>query len=314
MMRDLYIASCACDGGIYHYKTDGRNLSFCEKTKLDRPMYMIRSGNKMYVILREPFNDEFSGMVSFDIDRNGKLTNQSDIISTKGVVACHLCADGDNIYAVNYVSGSVIKFPDRLVCHEGKGVNPLRQSAPHTHFAAVTPDNKYICVTDLGLDTVFFYDKDLNVKFSVKVPEGYGARHLAFSSGYMYCVNELVSSVTVFKYDGENTRLIKTYPAVPADFTGDNLAAAIRIKDNKLYISNRGHNSIAVFEICGESLELKGYIPVGKEPRDFNIFDEALISADMADNRVTFYKLNGFNTEKLDTVIENIKEPLCVLV
>lgn len=316
-MKDLYIASCAENGGIYHFKTnENADITFCEKTDFDRPMYMTADNNKMYILLRAPFeNSNESGLITCDIDENGKLVNPSNTVSTKGVVACHIMAENNDIYAVNYLSGNVIKFPDTVDTHSGKGINPSRQDMPHTHFVGITPDKKFVCVTDLGTDSIYFYDRNLDFKFKVRVPDGHGARHLAFSDNgkIMYCVNELASSVSVFRYDGENTKLLNTYPALPDGFDGNNLAAAIRIKDGYLYVSNRGHNSIAVFKIQGDDLILKRFAPVGSDPRDFNIYDDILVSADMSDNKITFYKINDGNLSKLNTEIENITEPLCVI-
>ena len=53
------------------------------------------------------------------------------------------------------------------------------------------------------MDTVFVYDRNLDYVSKARVPDGYGARHLALSPDgkYVYCVNELVSSVTVFAYE-----------------------------------------------------------------------------------------------------------------
>lgn len=312
---DIYIASCAEDGGILHCKLSSEGkVTRLGLTQADRPMYMIKDGSKMHVLLRAPFQNDESGLQSFDIAQDGTLHNGTDIISTKGQVACHLCEADGKIYAANYISGSVIRFPDKLDTHTGCGTNPERQSSPHTHFVAETPDKKYICSTDLGLDSIFFYDHNLNRRFVLHVPDGFGARHLAFSEDgrYLYCVNELKSSVSVFRYDGDNSSYISTYPALPEDFTGSNLAAAIRIRKDRLYISNRGHDSIAVFSADGEKLTLKGFYPVGREPRDFNIFDDLLVCCNMLDNDVTIYKITEDGLVLTDR-ISDITEPLCII-
>lgn len=313
-MKDLYIASCTEDGGIYHCTCHNGTFEMKEKTPVDRPMYLTVENGNMYVLLREAFDNRESGMCSFDIADDGRLINKSDLLSTKGIVACHICTDNSDggIYAVNYLSGNVIRFPDTIARHSGKGPNPERQEAPHTHFVGITPDNQYVCVTDLGLDKIFFYDKNLNLKFSISVLPGYGVRHLAFSEDgkYLYCVNEIVSSVTVFRYDGENTRYLDTYPALPDSFHAHSQAAAIRISKNRVYVSNRGHDSIAVFDICDDKLKLAEFIPTGREPRDFNIFDDILVSCNMLDNNVTFYSLRE-NNKKLQTI--PVDMPLCVV-
>lgn len=309
MKKNIYIASCTKDGGIYRLSVGSDGMKIEDKTDLPLPMYQTIRNGKMYVLLRAPFGNDESGMCSFDIMPDGSLANMSEIISSKGVVACHICAAQSGVYAVNYLSGSVIKFPDKLVVHSGKGVDPVRQEAPHTHFVGITPDEKYVCVTDLGLDKVFFCDKDLNEQFTADVPLGHGARHLVFSPDgkYMYCANELKSTVTVFAYDGANTRALGTYSALPDDFDGTNLAAAIRLHDGKLYVSNRGHDSIAVFDADGEKLRLEKFIPTGDHPRDFDIFDGVIYCCNMNGNTVTAYDLDGKLLQVLD-----IEQPLCV--
>lgn len=311
-MKNIYIASCTDDGGIYRIETDGKSFEIKEKTSLPNPMYMTVYNKKMYVLLRSVFDGDISGMCTFNINSDGSLSSQSEIIPTKGVVACHICASDSGVYAVNYVSGSVIKFPGVLKIHSGRGVNPARQESPHTHCVIQSPDKKYICVTDLGLDKIFFYDTDLNEKFTLSVPSGCGARHLAFSDDgkYLYCVNELISSVSVFEYDGENSKALATYPALPDDFKEKNLAAAIRVHNGRLYVSNRGHDSIAVFDIKGEKLELLHYIKTGSEPRDFNISGDVIVSCNMLGNSVTFYSISD-GYKKIGEV--EISETLCAV-
>lgn len=311
-MRNVYIASCEKDEGIYRCELTGYGLELKEKTALDRPMYMTVSDGKMYVLLREAFDSRESGMCSFLLDSEGKLTQKSEVISTKGIVACHIYAEKERVYAVNYLSGSVICFPDRLAIHKGCGKDPNRQEAPHPHFVGITPDGAYLCVTDLGLDQILFYDRDLNRKFSVQVPEGAGARHLAFSEDgkYLYCVNELDSSVTVFRYEQEKTRILETYSTLPPGFSGRNLGSSIRVYQNKVYVSNRGQDCIAVFEICGEKLTLTKWIATGREPRDFNIIDGLLICCNMLEDTVTMYSLE--DEEKLLCTIP-VKTPICVI-
>ncbi len=316
-MRDLYIASCTPDGGVYHYRMNGDGETvFCDKTPIDKPMYLVRENDKMYVLLKEFFEDKTSALVSFKINEDGSLSDMSEPVSTKGLVACHLAVEKGVVYAVNYSSGSVFKTPDKSVVHNGVlGPNKKRQEMPHTHFVGFTPDGEYVCVTDLGLDTIFFYDKELNEKFTVKVPDGHGARHLVFSDDakFMYCANELESTISVFEYKGKDTKLLKTYETLPKDFDGVNLAAAIRFCNGYLYISNRGYDGVTSFKVNGAELELVGYTKVGAHPRDINIFDDILVSTNMYDNNVTFFKMNDGKLEKLDNVIGDIKEPLCII-
>lgn len=308
-MKNIYIASCDEKGGIYHCRMANSKLEIIEKTELDRPMFLTACNNKLYAVIRDMGNGT-SGVCSFDIATDGSLTNQSDIASTGGVVSCHIAVEGENIYTANYLSGNVTLLPNKLSGHSGKGVNSARQDAPHMHFVGFTPDKKYLAVTDLGLDKIFFYDKDLNEQFHLSVPPGYGARHLVFSEDrkYLYCANELISSVSTFKYVEKQSEYIDTVSALPSDFSADNLAAAIRIHKGKLYVSNRGHNSIAVFNADSEIPTLEKFITVGKEPRDFDIISEHLISCNMGEDTVSLHSIDGKKLQEL-----SLKTPLCVL-
>ena len=77
MMKDIYILSCAEDGGIYRYGFQNGELIFKDKTPLDRPMYAIKRDGKMLVILRETdTQNHFGGFLSFDIAEDGSLVKE----------------------------------------------------------------------------------------------------------------------------------------------------------------------------------------------------------------------------------------------
>ena len=316
MINHIYILSCEKEGGIYHCLFEDGKLWFADKTLLDRPMYAIVRNGKMYVVLREIDTvTHFGGLLAFDIDKNGNLKNPTEIKSTNGIVPCHLEVVGDNKYVVNYLSGNIIKIGEKTIIHSGKGVHNIRQEAPHTHFVCVSPDNKYILCTDLGIDTIFIYDADLNEKFTVKVPNGSGPRHLCFGNDgkYLYCVNELTNDVSALEWNNGKPTLKGTYSAIP-DYKEKSTAAAIRIKDDNLYISNRGADTISRFKILGDKLELLGNTYCGgKGPRDFIIVDDFFVVTNENSNDVTVLKLeNGkpvLTNEKLE-----ICNPLCVVI
>lgn len=311
---DVYVASCVESGGIYHYKMKDGVLNLIDITYMDRPMYMVIKERKMYIILRAPFTNNESGLVIYDIDDDGKLVNPSEIFSTKGEVACHLAVNNEDIYCVNYISGSVIKIPERLVVHEGHGIHPQRQEKPHTHFVGLTPDDEYVCVTDLGLDTIFIYNKNLECCGKAKVPEGHGVRHLVFSEDgkWLFAVNELMSTVSAFAYKNGQLELVDNCKVLPSDFQGISTAAAIRVRDCMLYVSNRGHDTIAVLQFHNNKLEVIEYIECkGKTPRDFNFADEYMISANQDSHDVCVFNIS----DKFQFIHKaKLPEPICVCV
>ena len=314
-LYNIYIASCAEHGGIYQFHLHGDgSLKYINHTMMDRPMYMTIDDDRMYILLREPFKDnKESGLIFYDINADGKLINSSEIISTKGEVACHLSVNEETVYCANYISGSVIKMPDKLVMHRGKGVNPLRQNSPHAHYIGTTPDRKYICAVDLGVDSVYLYDKNLNFVDKAKVPQGHGARHLVFSDDGKYCfvANELKSTVSLFEYKNERLVYVDTISCLPTKFAGETAASAIRCNNNYLYVSNRGLDTISVFEFSNEKLKFKDtYSCNGSFPRDFDIVGEYIVCTNEKSDNVVVLDKNNFNVAFIEN---NIKSPICVV-
>ncbi len=317
MIKNIYISSCAEDGGIYHYTVDDNKLTPVSYTPLDRPMYTIINGNRLYAILRAPFKDSsYSGITSFEICEDGTLIAPTETVSTMGEVSCHLCADGEDIYGVNYVSGSIFRLPDKLVTHNGSSIHKTRQTSAHTHYITLSPDGKYILVTDLGEDRIYTYDKALNVVSTASATPGSGPRHLEASEDgkFVYCVNELSSTVSVYGYEDGCLTMLNEYPLLPEDFYGISTAAAIRRLGDYLYASNRGHDSIVCFKINGDKLIYQSTTNCGgKSPRDFIVFDNTLISTNEDDGTVCVFDLSDRTKPELKQTI-NIKNALCVSV
>lgn len=285
---DIYVASCTETGGIYHYKMQDGVLDFVDITRIDRPMYMVIAENRMYILLREAFDNKESGLVMYDIDENGKLVNPSDILSTKGEVACHLMVDGSNVYCTNYISGSVIKMPDALAVHSGHSIHQKRQKTPHPHYVCASPDNQFIFVTDLGLDKIFIYNKDLAVHSVTDMPAGHGPRHLVCHSDgrTIFCANELNSTVSVLEYENGILKLKDTVSALPEKYDNKSTIAAIRCENDRIYVSNRGHDSVSVMTYDGKLTLEKTISCGGKEPRDIWVNESLVICANQTSGNV----------------------------
>src|SRR5258707_15153108 len=85
---------------------------------------------------------------------------------------------------------------------------------------------------------------------------GAGPRHLAFppTLPLVFVANELDSTVATLRFDATRGALSPqaTVSTLPPGWTGTNYPADIHIAANgrTLYVSNRGHNSIAVFSVA----------------------------------------------------------------
>ena len=248
----------------------------------------------------DSFAGKNAGAVSaFAIDpASGKLIflNQK---TSGGPGPCHLSLDasGKHLFVANYGGGSIevvpilgnggLAEPTIFIQHKGASRDPGRQGAPHAHFIVQDPSKHHILAADLGLDKVFFYKYDrrngLDQKSdptSAQLASGSGPRHFGFGKKgrFLYVVNELNSTVTVFKYDerrgvAESLQVLST---LPEGFTGNNSCAEIAVHPSGkfLYASNRGHNSIASFSIDpadGKLTHIENQSTRGKSPRSFEI-------------------------------------------
>ena len=310
----LYFASCVQDGGIWHYTLREGALHQQEKTPCDRPMYLYVEEGKLWALLRQPFGDSGeSGLISFNRNSAGRLTNPGETMSTSGVVACHLCRWKGKIYAANYLSGSIWSSEGALDVHEGRGIHPMRQEAPHTHYVMPSPDGACLLAVDLGLDAIYSYDASLGILDVAHVPAGHGARHLAYGEDgrTIFCANELASTVTIFAY--EDGKLIPGQTVSALGRPVNSTAAAIRVKGEYVYVSNRGDDSISCLHWDGKNLELCSVTPCGgASPRDFLIVEDLLICTNEAGNNVALFRVER---DRLADTGERIcmDAPICVV-
>jgi len=208
---------------------------------------------------------------------------------------CHLRIDptGRWLLVTNYASGSVATLPilaggalgapTDLVQHRGRGPHPERQDGPHTHSTIFTPDDRFLIVADLGIDQLVVYRFDstagrLLIHGDAPTRPGAGPRHMAFDPAgrWLYVANELDNTVARYDYDPAAGRLrvrqiaaTVSAPASESTVADIHLAAA----GQRLYVSNRGDDSLAVFDIGPDG----GLSPVavapcgGHWPRNFAI-------------------------------------------
>jgi 6-phosphogluconolactonase len=197
--------------------------------------------------------------------------------------------------AVNYRSGSVAAFgiePDGRLTeafyidqHTGQPTPPSRQPGPRAHGVAFSKDGRYAYVADIGLDRVYSYRLDPTKRMMtpldppyVTVKSGSGPRRVQWhpNGKFLYVNGETDSSANVFQIRNGALTPIETISSLPADYKGNNSTAEILIdKAGKfLYISNRGHDTIAVYGIDGATgrLTLVEHAHAGgRTPRNFSI-------------------------------------------
>ncbi|MDF4029753.1 lactonase family protein [Lactobacillus delbrueckii] len=275
------------------------------------PTYFQKDGQFIFTIKNE--NGQ-GGIAAF---ANGKLVSQ---LLHEGSSPAYIGINKEKklLYTANYHTGvlAVISYDDQgqltpldQVKHENKALGPRpEQAGAHPHYFDETPGG-HLVSCDLGQDRVDFYGFDgqkLTHLASYQNEDGFGSRHLAFSPDgkYFYVAGELSSQVNVVKFDEENWmfRSLSTYSTIPESWDQHNGTAAIRLSsDGKfLYVSNRGHDSIAVFAVLpDQALKLVQRVSTfGEFPRDFNwdAEEKYVVAANQNSNNATLYQRQSDGT------------------
>ena len=294
----------------------------------------------------DQFEGQNTGSVSsFGVDAGtGKLTaiNQKP---SGGRGPCHLTVDsgGKNVLIANYAAGTVavlptdtngsLSDPSTVIQHQGSGPNRQRQEAPHAHCITLDSANRYAFANDLGLDKVLVSRFDAargklapHDPPSASVAGGAGPRHFAFSPDerFAYVNNEMAMTVTAFRYDrGRGTlrelQTLSTLPEAAAASTG-NSTAEVRVHPSGkfVYVSNRGHDSIAIFRVDPQTgkLAAAGHQPTGgKTPRSFSIDPTGryLLAANQNSDTVVVFRIDPATGQLAPTGTPvAVPTPVCV--
>jgi 6-phosphogluconolactonase len=221
-------------------------------------------------------------------------------VSTLGADPCHvaLSPDGRALAVANYSSGSValwkldpgtglpIDEAARIV-HAGSGPNRERQAGAHAHWVGFAPGQPLLHAVDLGADAIFAHHLHprsgalAKTMIAYRAEPGSGPRHLARHPRLpvAYLVAELANTVTILGAQADGSfRQRGVVSTLPAGFAGSSAAAhvALNRKGDRLYVSNRGHNSIAVFAVGRDGgLTLLQHVGCGGDwPRMFLLLED----------------------------------------
>jgi len=215
-----------------------------------------------------------------------------------------------------------------LVEHEGSSVHPDRQTEPHPHSITPGPQNEFAYAPDLGTDEIVVYELALDEgrlrpveTGAVTVYDGAGPRHMEFhpNSEVAYLVNELDSTVVAYDYD-EYTGALEEFATVdtlPRSVDIENYPADIHVhpSGDVLYASNRGHDTIAIFELDERGTPSRtGTVSTrGEWPRNFAISPDGdfLFAENQHTDTVVTFRIDGTALEATGDVVE-IPEPVCL--
>lgn len=280
------------------------------------PSYLAWARGETRLYAAETDTEGPGRILALDFGPDGRLS-LTTAQPLSGKVACHVCVLPRNsgVCVSSYSNSCVDLFEVRdenILAHaqtfryRGSGPAISRQEASHAHQALVEPAERRLYVCDLGADSIWVHELSdtltLNQIGSVKVPAGYGPRHIVFhpslSCAYLLC--ELNGRVLTYAWDSKSgdLKLVEDLPGLPADWTGVPAGAAIFVHPcgRSLYASQRNHNSLAIYRLDADGVPtLVQHLPSGgHEPRDFD-FDPTgrwLIVANQSSNKLSVHELD----------------------
>ena len=324
--------------GIYYYSFNENtgDSKFLSTIFSENPSFITISENRKNFYVVNEFNTGKQSLSSYLIQEDNNIIklNQisTDFNGKSGADPCNILLFDKYILTSNYTGGSFTLF------EIDQSNNSLKQSIQffsyseksHFHCAIISPDKKYIFISDLGMDTIHrFTISDKNpqspliahkISYKYKNERQAGPRHMIFSQDgkFLYVLCELDDLLSIFSYNNGDIKHIETIKAYEGEGKG---SADIHFsKDgNYLYTSHRLKNDgISVFKInkIEGKVEKKYFVKTGTHPRNFNITPNGkfLICACRDSNVVQIYEINQENGELIyDNKKDiNIDKPVCI--
>lgn len=325
MDKKKYVAYVGCythgsSKGIQVYDVDVEEGTLSERDSVEvrNASHTAVSKNGRYL-----YSIEDEGVAVFRRDGNGDLTRINSV-NIDGMRGCFLATDVDGkyLYVAGYHDGKVTVVhthrDGRLgslmdgVFHRGLGSVAERNFRPHVNCVRPTPDNKYLCAVDNGIDQVKIYRINkrrhkLELVDILRCPRESGPRIIRFSEDgkYAYILFELTNEIKVYSYDGngktpefELLQSISTLDDKDKDEIHNAASGLALAKDGKhLFCTNAGENTVSMFEIDFETglLTKKFTLPVsGDYPKDIVVFpdNKHIAVANHASNTITTFTID----------------------
>ena len=295
---------------------EGRIVSINKINGIKNPSYLNINGDFLYTV-EEQKNGK---IVAYKMGENDfKLIS---IIDINASLPCYITTDRrrENLLVANYESGSMLLFglnKDGSIGNE-KG-RKLYSPRSHIHFAEFIKEKIY--VVDLGDNSVYIYNLQMHLLDTIRLEEGLGPRHLVANNdgNIIYIVTEYSNQILMYVKENQHF-VLKQSISTLGNQLDKSYAAAIKITINNknIYVTNRGENTISVFENINNKLKLIQTVSsYGDYPRDFilNKDEQFAIVANQKSNNLVIFKRDK-NSGKLAIYKDEkliIESPSCIV-
>lgn len=338
----VYVSSSSSEetnAGIGTYQWNSKAGQLTHVGKIDR----VRSSSYLSVDAERKrlYSIDQDGIFAFSInptDGSLKFLNRREV-NREGPCYISIARNGKFLMVAYYVSGEIATYPINedgsvgdeisVVLHEGSSITERQESA-HPHMIVSDPKGDLIMVADLGTDKVYTYslsDRGVLSNQAVSItelPAGFGPRHIAFhpSRPFIYVLGELTAEVMGFEYNSGTGLLtpVNKVGMLPDSVTVFNKSADIHISGdgNHLYASNRGYNSLTVYDIDSDNgaLSLNEIVSCGGDwPRAFEIDPSdgyVLVANKRSDNIAVFSRDETTGKLTNSMSLESVPFPQCI--
>jgi 6-phosphogluconolactonase len=252
-----------------------------------------------------------SSIASFRIDpATGKLKALGSAALPKGENAVFVNTDrtGRWLLSASYNAGKVVVH---AINDDGTIKTPAVQTVETTktaHSAVTDRENRFVFVPHVAPNAVYQFRLD---KESGKLTEAgkaaggtekAGPRHLAFhpTKDLAFTSDEQGSSITAYRFEAATgLKPLQTLSTLPADFKGQNTTAEVKVHPGGkwVWVSNRGHDSLAGFAIDADKGTIKalGQTPTEKTPRSFDVEPDGrfLLAAGEGSGKLAVYRIDA---------------------
>jgi 6-phosphogluconolactonase len=303
--------------GIAIFEVDAKKGSFHKKKEIEcnNSSYLALAHSKKYL-----YSIVDEGVAAFKILPDGDL-EEMNRASIKGMRGCYIYISQDDEYL--FVGGhhdgkvTVLRLNEdgcvgeitAQVYHKGLGSIAEKSHNPHVSCVMLTPDEKYLCAVDSGIEQVKLYafnkeNGSLMLKDILRCELDSGPAQMAFSKDgkFMYLVSSLKNTISVYSYKNQKLpefeRIQKLY-TVKKNATMLSAACTVLLSEDNKHVlcSNAGDNSVAIFDRDMETgmLKEKNILPIsGDYPKSICLFpeDNYLCSVNHETGSLTFFTLD----------------------
>lgn len=325
--QDVYIGNTSTNG-IYKYKFKNGELIKADReensqTKVfERCTYLALNKKHLYSVVEK----EDGIIVEYQREQNGLKYIEKNLSYGKGPCHIEIAPKNNLLFVSNYIDGYYTIFK---INSNGVIGNPIyhkieNKKKSHAHCIKVASNGKFFCVVDLGADLLIVYEIKNNIIKEVdrlKFKNNTEPRHIAICKNIIYLITEKSCELYTIRFKNNKLEILDVKSLLPQNIKiKDNYTGcAIKVtKDFKnIYTTIRGHNSISVFKIKNNKIEMVQNKNCGGDlPRDLELdkTENYVLVANSDDNKISIFRRDKKSGKLEFKNSEETESPTCVAI